>query len=458
MTTSKSHSLRSMLADRAFLKVLVSLTLPMVAQNLISLATQMMDSVMLGAVGQTQLSASSLANQPFFIFNLLIFGLASGACILNAQYWGKGEIQPIKIIIAMVVKVAMVVGLLLMLAVLIFPETVMKIYTPDPEVIASGASYLRIVGWSYVLFGLSSTLLCTLRSVAIVRIAVVNSITGLVVNIFLNWVFIFGNLGAPQMGIEGAALATLIARTTEFLLVGCYVFFIDKRLGMRPRDFLGFDTALFRDYLKNGLPVACNEVLWSVGISVQTMILGRLGTHVVSASQIASVVNQFSTVVIFGVANAAAVIVGNAVGAGDMETAAQRIGWFRRLSVVMGILAAGVILLIRDLAVSFYNVPEETKLLARDMLAVLAIIVCFVSITGVGIVGLLRGGGDPRFALFCDLSSLWIVAVPAGLLAAFVFHAPVLLVYAMTKLDEPVKVALLTWRMRNDHWIKNVTR
>lgn len=447
-----------MFSDKQFLRTLVAITLPIVAQNLISLGTQMMDTIMLGAVGQDQLSASSLANQPFFIFNLLIFGLASGSCILNAQYWGKGEVEPIKSIISMVVKVAMIVGALLSVLVLCFPETVMRIYTTDLSVIENGISYLRIVGWSYLLFGISSTLLCTLRSVAIVRIAVVNSVTGLVVNIFLNWVLIFGHLGAPAMGIRGAALATLISRTVEFLLVLTFIFLIDKKLCLRPRDLFRFDRVLFRDYLTHGLPVAFNEVLWSVGISVQTMILGRLGSAVVSASQIASLVNQFATVFVFGVANASAVIVGNAVGEGNMDKAIERIRWFRWLSVVMGILAAGLILLISGPVVSFYNIPAETRELALEMLRVLSVIVVFVSITGVGIVGLLRGGGDPRFALFCDLSALWLVAVPAGLLAAFVFHAPVLVVYALTKMDEPVKMLMICWRMRNNNWIRNVTR
>lgn len=447
-----------MFSDKQFLRALAAITLPIVAQNLISLGTQMMDTIMLGAVGQDQLSASSLANQPFFIFNLLIFGLASGSCILNAQYWGKGEVEPIKSIISMVVKVAMIVGTLLSMLVLCFPEMVMRIYTTDPAVIENGISYLRIVGWSYLLFGISSTLLCTLRSVAIVRIAVVNSVTGLVVNIFLNWVLIFGHLGAPAMGIRGAALATLISRTVEFLLVLSYIFLIDKKLRLRPRDLFRFDRILFQDYLKYGLPVAFNEVLWSVGISVQTMILGRLGSAVVSASQIASLVNQFATVFVFGVANASAVIVGNAVGEGNMDKAIERIRWFRWLSVAMGFMAAGLILLISGPVVSFYNIPVETRELALEMLRVLSVIVVFVSITGVGIVGLLRGGGDPRFALFCDLSALWLVAVPAGLLAAFVFHAPVLVVYALTKMDEPVKMLMICWRMRNNNWIRNVTR
>ena len=448
---------RSMLKDRQFLKTLVTLMLPMVAQNLITLAAQMMDSLMLGRLGQIELSASSLANQPFFIFNLLIFGMASGSSVLNAQFWGKRDIRSIKIVISICLKVALTVSILLGAAVMFFPETVMRIYTDDPQIIAAGSEYLRIIGWCYFFFGLSNTLLTTIRSVGIVRIAVIDSVFSLVCNSGLNYLLIFGNFGFPKLGIQGAAIATVIARMGEAVIVLVYILVIDRKLQFKLRDFWEFDVGLLKNYLKNGLPVAFNEVFWSVGVSIQSMIMGRLGASVVSASQIASIVQQFSSVLIFGVANAAAIIIGNDIGAGKMERARERVTWFRIIGVLLGILASGIILGLSGPVVSFYNVPDETKQLAIEMLRVLAVIVLFVAQTGIGVVGLLRGGGDPRFALFVDLAGLWLVATPAGLLSAFVFKAPVLVVYACTKLDEPVKLLMLAWRMRNHRWMRDVT-
>lgn len=448
---------RSMFKDRQFLKTLVTLMLPMVAQNLITLAAQMMDSLMLGRLGQIELSASSLANQPFFIFNLLIFGMASGSSVLNAQFWGKRDIRSIKIVISICLKVALTVSILLGAAVMFFPETVMRIYTDDPQIIAAGSEYLRIIGWCYFFFGLSNTLLTTIRSVGIVRIAVIDSVFSLVCNSGLNYLLIFGNFGFPKLGIQGAAIATVIARMGEAVIVLVYILVIDRKLQFKLRDFWEFDVGLLKNYLKNGLPVAFNEVFWSVGVSIQSMIMGRLGASVVSASQIASIVQQFSSVLIFGVANAAAIIIGNDIGAGKMERARERVTWFRIIGVLLGILASGIILGLSGPVVSFYNVPDETKQLAIEMLRVLAVIVLFVAQTGIGVVGLLRGGGDPRFALFVDLAGLWLVATPAGLLSAFVFKAPVLVVYACTKLDEPVKLLTLAWRMRNHRWMRDVT-
>lgn len=450
--------MKKMFKDKDFLRLLAVIALPIAAQNLITFAIQMMDTIMLGAVGQTQLTAASLANQPFFVFTILTFGLASGASVLNAQYWGKGQVEPIRLVTALVLKVAFAFSVVLSVLILLFPEQVMRIYTPEEAVIREGVKYLRIIVFTYVIYGVTATYISTLRSIASIRIAVVVYLTSLCVNVFLNWVLIFGNLGAPAMGIEGAALATLIARLTEFVITVIYAFFIDKKLKLRPRHFLKNDWALTRDYFRHGLPVVFNELLWSVGVSVQSMILGRLGEAVVSASQIASVVQQFATVFVFGIANAAAVIIGNAVGEGNLEKAGQRAEWLKAVSLAVGVFSAGMILLIRPLAVSFYNVPDTTKELAGGMVAIQAVIVFFVSITAVGIVGILRGGGDTRFALCTDLCTLWLVALPAGLLTAFVFRLPVLLVYAAIKLDEPVKVAVIFWRLRNRNWIKNVTR
>lgn len=448
---------KSALWDKKFLLTLVTLMVPMILQNLLTLGTQMMDSIMLGQLGQNELSASSLANQPFFIFNLLIFGMASGSSVLNAQFWGKRDVRSIKIVISICLKVAFTVSILLAAAVMLFPRAVMSIYTNDETVIELGAQYLQVIGWCYIFHGIASTLLTGVRSVGIVRVAVVDSVFALICNTTLNYILIFGKLGLPALGVRGAAIATVITRIGEVAIVLTYLLLIDKKLVLRPRDLAAFDMGLLKNYLKNGLPVAFNEVFWSIGVSVQSMILGRLGAAAVSASQMSSIVQQFATVFVFGVANAAAIIIGNEIGAGNMKKAKAEILAFRWLAVWVGLFAAVVILVLSGPVVGFYNVPDETKELALDMLRMLSVIVLFVSQTGIGVVGLLRGGGDPRFGVFVDLCGLWLFAVPAALLAAFVFHAPVLVVYLCSKLDEPVKMLMLFWRMRNDRWIKDVT-
>lgn len=449
--------------EKAFYFSILSIAIPIALQNFITFANSMLDSIMLGLVDETDvlLSASTLANQPFFILSMICFGLSGGATVLSAQYWGKGDTAAIRRILAMILQLAGAVSLLLGLAVLLLPEQILSLYSNQPEIIEAGAEYLRIMGYAYVLFGLSNTMICAIRSVELVRISVVVNIVSCVTNAFLNWVLIFGNLGAPKLGIRGAAIASLTARVLEFLITFLYIFCIDKRLGFRPRHLFRFDRVLFRDLVVNGTPVLCNEVLWALGTTLQASLLGHIdysAGNPVAANSIASMVQQLSTVVIFGIANAAAVLVGKSIGEGNKKEAELRAHTLRYLSYVVGLLACGIILLLRNVAVDFYNIPQASKDLARDLMVVVAFVTFFVSVSATSIVGILRGAGDTRFCLVSEMTSLWLVALPAAFLAAFVFHWPVPVVLLCMKLDEPLKCLMCILRMRTDKWMRSLTR
>ena len=450
----KAHIVR----ERGFYKMLLTIALPVCAQNIVIFLTQMLDTIMLGELGDVAMSASSLANQPFFIFNMLTFGLGSGAAVLTAQYWGMGEIRPIKRIVTMLIEFSMTAGLILMIVILLFPAQAMAIFTTDPEVIAAGVEYLRIIAYSYFFFGLTNVVYVVIRSVEIVKIAFISNLVALVLNGSLNYILIFGKLGAPAMGIRGAALATLIARITEFSIAVVFLFFFDKKLRLRPKDFLKFDRRLLRDLIVVSTPVILNEVMWALGTSMQARLLGMLGTSAVAANSIISVVQQLSTVAVFGVASAAAVMIGKAIGEGDMEKARDRGHTFKIISIVFGVFVSIIILLLNFVAVDFYNVTDETKALAHNMMYVAALIGFFVSISGIGIVGVLRGGGDTRFSLTIEMIALWCVAVPAAYFVAFVLHWPVVFVFLVMKIDEPVKCVLYLLRMRGTKWLRDVTR
>lgn len=447
---------------RNFYQNILKITIPIALQNLITLSTSMIDSLMLGRADDTglYLSASSLANQPFFILSLVAFGLASASTVLTAQYWGKRDIEPIRRIISITIKTAMILSSIMGLAVLILPEAVMGIYSNNPEVIDAGASYLRIVGFSYFTFGFSSTMLCSIRSLEIVKISVVANLTSFMMNSFLNWVLIFGNLGAPALGIQGAAIATLTARVTELIITCIYIFAIDKRLNLKVRDLLSFDKLLAKDFLRYGLPVFLNELIWSMGISVQSAILGHIdyaSGDPVAANSISGIVQQLSTVVIFGIANSAAVIVGKSIGAGHVERAKDESFTFTILSIVLGILACAVILVLKTPVISFYTVPEETKRLAHELMTVIAFVTIFVSIASTGIVGILRSGGDTKFCLILEMCALWCAAIPLAL-GASALTLPVALVLVFMKIDEPIKTLFFLLRMKTDRWITTLTR
>lgn len=444
--------------ERHFYKLLFTLALPVTMQNIVVFLTQMLDTVMLGELGDIAMSASSLANQPFFIFNLLTFGLASGSMVLASQYWGMKKVEPIKDIMSIIIKCALLLGIALMIIIYCFPEATMKIFTPDAEVIEAGVSYLRIICWSYFFFGFTNVYYIVIRSVEAVKVATISNIVALVVNASLNYILIFGKLGAPAMGIRGAALATLIARIVEFTIAVSYMLFFDKKLKFRIKDLLRFNATLLKDLMRVSAPVMLNETMWSLGVSMQARLLGQLGTVAVAANSIVGVVQQLSTVAVFGVANAASVMVGQAIGEGDMQKARDRGFTFKIISVIFAAFVSVVILMLRTVAIDFYNVSPETKELARQMMYVMAVVGFFVSISGISIVGIMRGGGDTKFCLIIEMVALWCVAVPLAYFAALVLKFPVPLVFLVMKIDEPIKAIVCLIRMRGTKWIRNVTR
>lgn len=444
--------------DKEFFKMLFMIALPVTLQNLVVFVTQMMDTVMLGEIGDVAMSASALANQPFFVFNMLVFGLAGGASVLTAQYWGKKEINPIKLVTTMSIRVAVIVGLVLGIIVFIFPDKFMWLFSNDAAVISEGVGYLRIICISYIFFGFTCSFFSIIRSVETVKVAVISNIIALVVNVSLNYIFIFGNFGFPRMEVRGAALATLIARLVEFSIAFTYMFFVDKKLQLKIKDFFKIDIRLLKDMIVISSPVVVNEVMWALGMSMQASLLGKMGTVAVAANSIISVVQQLSTVAVFGVASAAAVMIGKVIGQGDMIKARNYGHTFKIISFIFGVAVTGVILLAKNVAIDFYNVTPEAKALAHQMIYIAAAIGFFVSIAGISIVGILRGGGDTKFSLWIEIFALWCVAVPAAYFCAYVLKLPVVAVYAVMKLDEPVKDILCLIRMNGTRWLKNVTR
>ena len=449
--------------NRSFWINILGVALPIAMQNLITMATSMMDSIMLGRADDTGvlLSAATLANQPFFILSLVTFGLGGAASVLCAQYWGRGELSPVRALFSIILKVALVVGALFGAAVLLFPTLILSLYTPRAELIEAGASYLRIIGFAYMIFAVSNTAVCTLRGIELVLVSVVSGVASFVTNVFLNWVLIFGHLGAPALGIRGAALATLTARVLAFVIVMTYLFGVDRRLRLRPRDFMRFNRVLAGDLFRTGTLVVLNELCWSVTMSVQAAILGHVtyaSGDPVAANSIASILQQLSTTFIFGFAGAAAVLVGKAIGEGDREKAVRRAHTFQLTSFLLGLLACGFILLIREPFIGLYDIPAATRTLARELVSVTAVVTIFVSTATTMIVGILRGAGDVRFCMVIEAGLLWLLATPAAFLAAMVFHWPVPVVLLCMKLDEPTKTLACCLRMRDDRWVTNVTR
>ncbi|MEG0580446.1 MAG: MATE family efflux transporter, partial [Niameybacter sp.] len=322
----------------------------------------------------------------------------------------------------------------------VFPRQVMGIFTTDAAVIEGGANYLRIVAIGYGFYAVTNCTIMILRSVQTVKIAMVVYVISLVVNTFFNWVFIFGKFGAPALGVSGAALGTVIARITEFTVIVIFMLYFEKKLQVRWKDLRKVDRSLVGHYLKNCMPVVFNELLWSIGVSMSGVVVGRLGTNVVAANSITNIINQLVIVFIQGVSNAGAAIIGNTVGQGDRQKVKEYAHTIIAFSIVLGIGAGVITYFISPFIIGMYNVTEATKAIAMDIVIVTAVTVFFKSLAMNTMVGILRGGGDATFVFINDLIFMWLIAIPFGFLAAFVWKLPIIVVFFILRSDEMLKV------------------
>ena len=361
--------------DRQFYKSLVLLALPLIGQSMINQGVNMMDTIMLGNFGEVAISGSALANQYYLIFTILHFGLAGGAAVMTGQFWGRKEVEHIRGVITLALRLSIFIALV-MSALSYFAGTqIMSFYTPDPAIIEAGAKYMKIMAFGYLMHGVSLTLIIIFRTVHLVKLGFFSSLISFFVNIFFNWVFIFGALGAPKMEIEGAALGTVIARFSEFAIVFVYVFFVDKRVGYRFKSLLLPVREYIHSFVRRGAPVIISDAMLAFGENMLSMVMGQMGGVMVAANSITAVVVQCCTVFSMGLSGAASVITGNSVGAGEYEKAEREGVTLFSFSILIGIFAAGVILLLCPLIVNAYNVSDETKALASSFMAIMAVIV-----------------------------------------------------------------------------------
>lgn len=441
-----------------FYRTVIALVIPMALQNLINVGVTAADVIMLGAVGEKVLSGASLAGQVQYIMTLFLFGLTSGATVLTAQYWGKGDVAAIEKILGTAVKAAICVTLLFSIAALAIPELLMRIFTSDPEVIAEGVKYLRIVAIYYVLMGITQTYLYVMRSVERVVVATVVYLCSLICNIILNSVFIFGLLGCPAMGVQGAALGTLCARILEVVLVAGYSHIFNKDIKLRLQHVIHTDPVLFKDFMKYSLPVVANELMWGLGTAANTAIMGHMGSAAVAANSVAQVARQLATVVSFGLSSAAAIYLGKTIGEKKMEQAKEYAKRFVLLSVIMGVLGGLVILAASPVAAEAMSLSPEAKDHMKFMFFVMSYFVVGQAFNTTMVVGIYRAGGDTRFGLFLDVGTMWCCSILFGFLAAFVFQMSVPVVYVILMSDEIIKIPITYWRYKKYKWLKDVTR
>ena len=443
---------------RVFYRNVFALVVPMALQNLINVGVTAIDVVMLGKVGETALSGSSLAGQIQFIMMLLFFGITSGATVLTAQYWGKKDTRTIEKILGMGLSVSLVVAAAFTIVALLIPETLMRIYSSDAEVITEGARYLRIVGLSYLCIAVTQVYLNIMRSIERVLIATFVYFMSLVVNVVVNALLIFGLCGFPKLGIVGAAIGTLCARITETVIVLVYARTRNRDVRIRLYDMFHIDRVLLRDYMVYAMPVVLNELMWGLGSSANTAVIGHMGSAAVAANSVAQVARQLATVVVFGISNATAIYLGKTIVERQILHARAYAKRFVGLSLLLGTIGGGIILLAAPVAGANLELTEQAKQYMNFMFFVMSYFTIAQSVNTTMVVGVFRSGGDTRFGLIMDVSTMWGCSILIGAVAAFVLHASVPVVYVILMSDELIKIPICVYRYRTYKWLNNVTR
>ncbi|MBI4857913.1 MAG: MATE family efflux transporter [Acetobacterium woodii] len=443
--------------DTSFYKLVAAIAIPITLQSLITIGVNMTDTMMVGALGEVPLSGASLANQFIMVFQICCMGIGMGASVLTSRFWGMKNLDALKKAITIMLRICLGFALLFSLATFFAPEAIMRIYTTDPEIIREGALFFK---WSipcYLLLGLSLTSTIVLRSVGQVRLPLISSICAFIINIIFNYLLIFGNWGAPRMGIEGSAISTLIARVFEFSFICGYLFFVDKKINYRLRHLLMRCRDILKEYVEIAIPVLISDVLLALGNNAVVMVIGHMGVSFVSANAITVVLQQLSTVFIQGIANASAIITGHTLGRGDEETAQQQGFTFLYLGIAVGICGAVLIWIASKPMISFYNLTPATQQITYQLMLAIGFIVIFQSANSILTKGVLRGGGDTRFLMIADIIFLWVVSVPLGAMAGLVWHWPAFWIYTLLKIDQVIKAIWCIYRLRSRKWIKKIT-
>lgn len=444
--------------DRSFYKSLVSLAIPVALQNLITFAVTFADNLMVGSLGDSAISGVYMGSQIQTLLQLFSGGVEGAILILAAQYWGRQDTRSIKRIISIGLHFSLAFGLLLMSVCFILPEPIIRIFTHDPQVIRDGAIYLRIVCLSYIFFCMTQALIAAMRSVEVARIGMTVSSISLIVNISLNYILIFGKLGFPAMGIRGAAIATVLSRVVETVVMVIYIFRVDQKLKLKVGDLFKTDKVLRGDFIRYGLPIVGGQIIWSINMMGNSMILGRFNQYVIAATSIANTLNTLAYVAMNGMSAAVGIITGKTVGAGKMELMKEYARTTQILFFGVGLLTGLLIFVLKIPFIGLYSgIAGETFSYANQFCTVLSVTAIGTCYQAACLFGLVKSGGDIGFVFKNDTIFVLLVVLPSAILAAYL-GAPAWVVFACLKCDQILKCIVAYFKINSFNWMKNLTR
>jgi putative MATE family efflux protein len=458
VTRRRHGSLIEFFSDKEYYQRLYKLALPIALQQFIMSSLNMVGVVMIGQLGAVQVAAVGLANQIFFLLNLMLFGLYTGSAMFTAQLWGSRDILNIRKVLGLALTLGIVVGAFFLIIAEAFPTWALSIYSQDTAVIALGSDYLSIIGISFILYTVSFCYSALMRSTGDVQTPLVVTMTALSINTLLSYVLIFGKLGLPSMGVHGAAIAVLVSRVVECALLLLLTYRKGSPVAGTLRELFSYDLAFARNVLKPVLPVIVNETLWSLGTTAYSVVYARISTDAIAAMNIVGSIDQIALVLFGGIGHACAVLVGNRIGAGEEDQAFRYAARSEALGMLGAVGIGSIILASSNSVLSLYNVPPIVIDYAHRVLIILGLLLWLRASNMILFIGIFRSGGDTRFALVLDGVIIWVVGVPLAFVGAFILHLPVYWVYLLVMSEEITKWGLGVYRFFSRKWIHNLAK
>ena len=444
--------------NRELFSMMGKVALPIALQSLIGSSLSFIDNLMVGSLGELELNAVGVSVQVFFIYWMLLFGFTGGMGTFISQFYGVMDFKNIRKTTGFALSAAAGVSLLFFVAGFFFPEYILRIFTKYPEVIEAGVGYVRICSFTFLFLAVTQPFTVALRATQQSALPLAASVIAFATNTFLNWVFIFGKLGAPALGVEGAALATAIARLLEMLIILFEVFVLKNRIAGHFREFFSYNRELASRIIRNALPTTANETLWGIGTSMYVAAFARIGFSDGAAVQACNTINNMFALAAFSIGDAVLILVGQKLGEGKTELAYNMSRKMIRMGLIVGaVFGAGVIIAGEPL-LSLFSFSEQGAAYAFRILIVYGATMWLTLYNAIHVTGTLRCGGDTKFAMITETGTVWLIGVPLAFITSLYLHMPIYLAVLAVKIEEVVKAVFLTKRYYSRKWLKTVIK
>ena len=444
--------------DKNFYKTLITLSLPIALQNFITFLIGVADNIMVGSLGDAAVSGVFMGNQIQVLLQVFSGGIEGAILVISTQYWGKGESGQIKKIVAIGVRFAVIFSLAVTLISAIFPSFMISLFTKEQPIIDSGSQYLRILSISFVFFALTQAFISAMRSVENTKVGLYVSLTSLIINVTLNYILIYGKLGMPRLEVRGAAIATVISRVAEFVIILIYVTVIDKKLKFKIKDVLARDKELLLDFIKYGTPIILGQLVWATNMLANSAIMGRQNKEgVVAALSIANTLHNLTYVVMNGLSSAVGIITGKTIGEGKEKLMREYAKTVQVLFIILGFITGGVLQILKNPFISLYNVSADAVKYAKQFINIISITAIGTCYQAACIYGLVKSGGDTSFTLKNDAFFVFLVVIPSAIITTVLGFSPAVVFFCL-KSDQLLKCITGAIKINRYNWMKNLTR